>query len=280
MLILILMTFSLTGCSNTYFITTNPVDDAGNLEVAIQDQHTEIIDLKLSKLISEINITLNTSIDDVYINISSSVPPQSGNLICLKENTSFYQSKILSVASLGGDEYQVLLDTPLDFAFSTNGGCSIRNDNWAVDGSVTPQIFTVSPAGLNSNWDITRMILVCRGEGVGVSNEIPDSSSFFTMAPITNGIVFRSVNGITKNIFNVKNNFNLEGETLDLNIFDANRLGDYMVSVRRTFNGQDKNGVTLRLNSVTEDRFELIINDDLTDMEECHAYVQGHVVEE
>lgn len=252
----------------------------GNLPISIQDQHTEIVDLRLSKIISEINITKNTTIDDRFINITSNVLPSINDLVCFKEGTAFYQAEILSIISLGGNQYTIEVDKPLDFAFTTDGGCSIRDDDWAVDGSITPQIYSVSPSGLydNVSWDITRVILVCLGDGTTAPDPIPDMSSFFTMDAITNGIVFRSVNGITKNLFNVKDNFHLVSETYDLTFYPASRFGLFAVTSRRSFSGFDKNGVTIRLEAITNDRFDLIIQDDLTDMEQCHAVVQGHVV--
>jgi hypothetical protein len=257
-----------------------PLED-GSLPVVVQDQHSEIIDLRLSQIIAEINITSNTSINDLFVNISSGVAPQVSDLVCFKENLAFYQGEVLSVTSLGGDNYEIKVDKPLDFAFTTEGGCSIREDDWAVDGSLSSQTFSVSPSGLDDDvsWDITRVMLVCLGDGISGPDPTPDLSSFFTTDPIINGIVFRSVNGITKNIFNAKDNFHLVSETYDLSFYPANRFGYYGVTSRRTFSGPDKNGVTIRLDAITNDRFDLIIQDDLTDMEECHAVVQGHVVQ-
>lgn len=270
------------------FVSSNPVvydvnkkfDVDGNLKVGVHSQHTEIIDLKLSKKIADINITLNTAIGDFFVNISSLVTPNFDDLVCFKENKSFYQGNILGVVNLTANNYQIELDRPLDFAFTTLGGCSIREDNWAVDGSVTDQTFVVSPSGLNNvTWDITRVIFGCLGDGVGASNFAPDMSDFFTTDVVTNGIVFRSVNGITKNIFSAKDNFHLGLESYDVSFTAKSKLGLYGVTSRRTFNGMDKNGVTVRLNSNTSDAFELIIRDDLTDMTECHAIAQGNVVD-
>lgn len=277
--IMLVLIFVSTLDDNVVFIGS-PLDDGGNVEVAIQDQFSEIIDLKLSKKIADINITLNTSVGDYFVNISSGVAPQVDDLVCFKENESFYQGNVLSVVSLGGSNYQIRLDKPLDYAFTTLGGCSIREDNWAVNGAVTPQVFSVSPSGLNNvSWDITRVILGCIGDGVGASNEAPDLSSFFTMLAVPNGIIFRVVDGFTKNIFSASDNFHLSLESYDITFYDKNRLGFYGVSTRRTFSGQEKNGVTIRLNSESSDRFDLVIQDDLTDMEECHAIAQGHKVD-
>lgn len=277
-LVFLILIFGAVIFSSGVFVIS-PLDVNGNVEVAIQDQYSEIIDLKLSKKIADINITMNTNIDDKFVNISSGVVPIVYNSVCFKENESFYQGNIISVISLGGSNYQIELDKPLDYAFTTLGGCSIRTDNWAVDGSIIPQIFSVSPSSLNNvSWDVTRVIFGCIGDGVGASNDAPDMSSFFTTSIIDNGIVFRVVDGFTKNIFSAYDNFHLGLEAYDVIFYPKNRLGLYAVTTRRSFNGDDKNGVTIRLNSETNDSFELIIQDDLTDMEECHAIAQGHKV--
>lgn len=270
----------ISGCSKGAY-NVNPTDNKGHVEVAIQDQDTRIIDLRLSQFIANLTLLDNYSINDYYINISSTTPPTTAYEVCLKEGTEFYQGEILQVTSLGGNNYQLLLDKPLDYAYTTAGGCSLRNTDWAVAGSLgNPITFSVSPAKLeNVSWDITRIILTCIGDGAGASNDAPDLSTFFTMNAITNGIVFRTVDGETVNIFNAKDNFHLNSEAYDLAIYPKSRAGLFGVAVRRSFNGPDKNGVVIRLDSETSDSFELIVRDDLTDMTECHAVVQGHEVD-
>lgn len=253
----------------------------GNVPVAIQDQHTEIIDLVMHKEID--NFTLNQSyiIGDrsLYIEVNS-IAPVVGDVICLKEKVAFYQAEIISVTLISGTSYLIEVDTPLDYEFTSSSfGCT-STTNMAIDGSVTPVIFKVSPKYLDEDmeWDITRIIFVMSGEGVGVTNDHPDDSDFGVTGNLDNGIVLRSVNGITKNIFNVKRNGEFRLRAYDVTYTEKSKAGLYSISTRRTFSGIDKNGVTVRLNAVTSDTIEVIIQDDLTEMFGMKAVIQGHVV--
>lgn len=48
---------------------------------------------------------------------------------------------------------------------------------------------------------------------------------------------------------------------------------------RRSFGGQDKNGVVIRVDGDLGESLELLIQDDLTGLETFRIVVQGHVVE-
>lgn len=262
-------------------IITDGTDDArvtnGGLDVNIQDQTTEIIDLHLSQLVQEIDIVTNTSIGDSTITISSAAEPTDGNNICLKEGTAFYQGHIISHVA-NASNWDVTLDTPLDFAFTTEGGCSERIENLAVDGSITPQSFFVSPKGLASGtkWDITRIL------GVIVDAEAMDDSKFGGITGgLTKGVVFRKKDGVYKNIFAVRTNGDLAAHMYDVTYTDATRgpAGNESLRFRRTFGGQDKAGVVIRLDADSNDEFECIIQDDLTELVDFQIIAQGHVVE-
>jgi hypothetical protein len=249
----------------------------GGLDVNIQDQYTEIIDLHLTQLVQVITIVTNTSVDDTTITISSASEPTDGNNVCLKEGTAFYQGHILSHVANGGN-WDITLDTPLDFAFTTAGGCSERSENLAVNGSVTPQRFTVSPKGLaaGTEWDITRIM------GVIVDAEAMDDSKFGGITGgLTKGVVFRRKDGTYKNIFAVRTNGDLAAHMYDVTYVDATRgpAGNESIRFRRTFGGQDKAGVVIRLCADTDDEFECIIQDDLTGLVDFQIIAQGHVVE-
>lgn len=260
-----------------------PVDDEGNLETIKQDQHTEVIDLKLHQILDEMTLLANYSIGVFFINVETTGDvPIIGDSICLKESTAFYQAEVLAVTPIAGNQYTLRLDIPTDFAFTTDAFACLNNDNMAVDGSVTPVLFRVSPANLTAGveWDLTRFMLSFRGAGYGTPpNNQPDDAGFGTMGPLTNGIYIRSVNGITKNLFNAKTNFDLKSRMYDIDYSLDNKNGEFGARGRRSINGDDKNGVTIRLEAVTEDEFQLWVNDDLTDMTEMVMVVQGHVVD-
>lgn len=257
------------------------------VDVAIQDQYTEIIDLKMFEVLNNITIIGTPQVGERTIRIESvGVIPSPGEILCLKsdDTDAFMQPVILTVTPVGGDQYDIYMDLPLDYAFDSTDGCALGNPNWAVDGSITPVKFILSPSGNvnGTSWDLTRITFSCLGLGTSTpSDPTPDDTSFFTMDPINNGIYLRVVDGYTKNIFNVKSNHGVKlrvGGDLEI-IQTPNKNGFYSTTARRTFNGPDKNGVTIRLDSDTNDTFELVVQDDLTDMALCEAVVQGHIVD-
>lgn len=250
----------------------------GSIDVNRQDQTTEIIDLHLSRLIQVITIVTNTSIDDTVVTISSAAEPTDGNTVCLKESTAFYQGTILSHAA-NGPNWDITLDTPLDFAFTTVGGCSERSINLAVNGSVTPVEFSVSPADLTpgTKWDITRMIFQM------LDDAAMDDGTFGGIAALTKGVYLRHIDGITKNIFNVKTNGDFAAHMYDIDYSDKAPAGQYGFRARRSFAGEDKNGVVIRLSESgvgESDTLKLVVQDDLSGLISFQAIVQGHVVQD
>ena len=220
-------------------------------------------------------------VDDVSLNQKSIVLPLNttadvGDIICLKEKDRFYQGFVLSKVLIPGIGYTIYLDTPVDYYFSVNSFVSVGSHNLAVDGSVTPVIFKISPKGASGDveWDVTRLLVNI------VDDSSMDATKFGGIPILTNGVVLRSVNGITKNIFNIKSNSDWAERAFDISYDDrASPLGEYSFRVRRSFAGQDKNGVTIRLRASSDDELQLIIYDDLSDLTDFEVVIQGHVVE-
>lgn len=269
-----------------------PLETNGAVPVNIQDQTTEIIDLHLSLFESTLTIDQDMSLKDTQVlatvdpAFDPNPPASGGRIICFKEGTAFFQAGILSAVNQGGDQWLIDLDSPTDFPFTTAGGCSVRTINMAVDGSVTPVEFEISPDRLDANlkWDIVRVIMTFVGPGFGTPpDNQPDDTTFGAAGPaLTKGLVWRKENGNHKNIFNAKTNADFRVRMYDVSYQDANKNGDFGVSIRRTFGGQDKNGVVIRLENDIDpdnaDKFIMIIQDDLTDHVFIQAVVQGHVI--
>ena len=271
-----------TSSSFRDFMRFNCGGVGGVVDVSMQNHHTQIIDLKLSRALDSFVLLSNYNINDRVIQIETTgVVPTTSMTVCLKEGLAFYQSTSVTVTPLSGNQFELELDTPLDFAFTTVGGCSLTDTNLAVDGSVTPVIFSISPRGQTegTSWDLTRVLFLFTGLGIGAQKDKPDDGDFGVTSALEKGIVLRSVNGVTKNIFNAKTNGDFRARAYDVAYPDASRSGVYSVGVRRSFSGDDKNGVTIRLDADTLDTFEVIIQDDLTEMIGGQCVVQGHVVD-
>lgn len=250
-------------------------------DVFIQDQHTEVVDLLLGNVLDTVTVLNQQAIDDTDVDVETTgTTPIVGNYICLKENLAFNQTQIITVTPIAGNQYTLGLDTPLDYAFGTASGCSILSVNLAVDGSTTPVEFRITPGGLNpaTQWDVTRIM------GSMTHTSIPDDGTFGGIAALTKGIYFRIENGIIKNGFNAKTNGDLALRMFDVTYPPAAPAGFKGTRFRRSINGQDKNGVVLRLDGAVDPNdagvLKIVIQDDLTGLNSFIVVVQGHVVDQ
>lgn len=256
------------------------INDSDGVDVFIQDQHTEIINLKLTEFIEHITLLNNYDIGDRTIRIQTNgTTPTNILTLNINEGIAFYQARPINVTSLGANQYELYLDSPLDYPFTINAESCLGNSNLAVDGSITPRIFQVSPEHLNNNisWDITGIHILFGGIGIGPSNDAPDDADFFITDAITNGLILRSVNGITKNIFNIKTTGDLRSIVDNVEYVPKTKAGVYTVSGQMEFS--INSGVTIRLNANDNSSFEIIVEDDLTEMTGGQARVHGHVVD-
>jgi hypothetical protein len=188
-----------------------------------------------------------------------------GDTVCIKEGDKWYQAKILNVAT-----NDIELDTPFDFAFTTNADVVIGDHDLSVDGSSSPVIAGVCPPS-GAVWDITRLIIHMEDD------TIMDSSKFAGGSALVRGVVFRHKNDIKNNIFNVKTNGELGERAYDIEYDSKAPAGVFGFRCRRSFGGQDKNGVVIRIYGDRSDEVQVIIQDDLTGINHIHFIVQGHV---
>jgi len=267
---------------------SSPISQEGALKTSDQDHHTEVIDLYLCQRLSFVTPLTNMPLDGITLSIETDgfVPDVAeDHWLCLKEGTAFLQVQILGVTPLGGDQYELTIDSPVDYAFTTNAHVTIINVNLAIDGSVTPVDFIMTPAFLDPDieFDINRLIFTFLGVGYGSPDPDPDDGGFGASGPLTKGLVVRSENGIHKNTFNVKTNFDLRSRAYNVEYIPANKNGFYSVGARKTFNGKDKSGSTIRMKGavldVDADRLRAIVQDNLADHERILICAHGHVRE-
>lgn len=237
-----------------------------NVKIAIQDQHTLIVSNYLDIDLGTTTLTAGLSIDDIVVNVAGGHGVVAGNLLDIVENGRFYQGIVVSVLVDA-----LTMDTPLDFAFTTSAIVRIGNHNLAVDGSVTTVVSkTKPPAGVK--WDITRVMVHIEDDTA------MDSGRFGGIAALTNGVVLRMKDGTYQNIYNVKTNGELSQRSYDLRYDEKAPAGVFGLTSRTTFAGPSKHGVTIRLDGDTGDEIQLLIQDDLTGLDDFHIIAQGHVV--
>ncbi|MCK5614307.1 hypothetical protein KAR91_71235 [Candidatus Pacearchaeota archaeon] len=245
----------------------SPLESNGAVPVNVQDLTTEVIDLHLEHFLNDVTLTADTAIDDRDIDVVAGHNAVAGNLLCFAESGRFSQVEVISATATN-----IVFDSPLDFAYTTAADVCRAEIDMTVDGSVTPQIYRMQPPP-GVIWHIVRILF-------HLEDSTPMDDGTFGGAPaLTNGLVLRVKNGIFKNIFNVKTNGDFAERAYDREYVAKPPAGTgHAMNVRRTFGGQDKNGVVIKLDGDNGDELQVIIQDDLTGLSRFHCVVQGHGV--
>lgn len=245
------------------------LEENGAMPVNIQDQHTDTIDIKFSQLTNTTTISANASTGDRTLTITDTTGFVDGKQLAILSSEG-----VIIVQQIGVPSGNVItIDTPLPN--DVLAGTTIRSSiiNMAVNGSVTPQSFKIGPVGPTSV-DITRIL------GYIQSSESMTDDTFGGLAALTNGVVFRIYDSSTGK-FNNKWNVKYNGE-IGLLCFDATLVssslpvGTFGFRFRNTYAGQDKHGVTLRLEQ--GDYLEILIQDNLTGLDIFNIVAQGHLI--
>lgn len=238
---------------------------SGN-NVWLGDQFTPIVDAFLTTEINTGNLlAANVAIDDRDCTFTGGHGASIGDTVCITEGDRFFQAQIVALVT-----NDATLDTPFDFAFTTAANVRIGDKNLNKNGSVTPVIAKICPPPL-AVWDITRLLIYLE------DSTSMDTAKFAGGAALTNGVVFRHKNDIKNNIFNVKTNGEFAQRAYDISYDAKAPAGVYGFRCRRSFGGQDKNGVVIRVYGEGNDEVQLIIQDDLTGVDVVRMNIQGHL---
>lgn len=249
---------------------TNPLDVNGNIEVAVQDQHTLALDLNFIQAQgAPTTLSAQADIEDTTLTLTDATGFVDGNIIALLSGTGFFYFGTQIGAAVGS---VVTIDTPIDNTFISGTTVLRASKDMNVVGSLaSPEIFQIGPVGVDIEVDITRV------NGYIQSGTAMDDSLFGGLAALTNGVVFRKTNGTNQNFWNVKTNSDLAMLAgVDANYTDRAPAGSFGFRYRISYGGQDKHGVTIRLEA--NEILEILIQDDLSTLEVYSMIGQGHVV--
>ncbi len=247
-------------------------DGAGS--VALQDQTSPMVIAKFSNLEVSTTLSVNAVMNARTITVTSATGIVAGKYLTLfhvesKRFTLFY---VVSVASL-----VITLDSLIDFAYPSGTFVDVGITNFAdADGSSTPVVYglrnntTPQPEGIALEFDITRIIIKA------YTAAAPDLTEFVDLTALEYGLLFRRLDGLTRNIFNVKSNGDIAGIAFDWSPLTALGAGQDGFVSRLTFSGQNKMGVALRIGSGQD--IQCIVQDDYTGMGLLEIQAEGHIV--
>lgn len=249
------------------------LEDNGGVPVNIQDQTTRPIDIRMSRVTSDMYTLAEDTVPNTYtITLTNVVGLSVGDKMCLcqdSDNPGTYFGYIISIVG-----NVLTLNAPIDIVFSNNNNCvfyTLENNLATSDGSVTPVEYSIVN-GASIDIDITRIIIKI------ICDTAPDLSKFGDLTTLTRGIVFRKkcCGGVYQNIFTVRNNSELSLLAYDYKTYDATNpaQGVNGLSARITFAGPEKHGVAIRLAQGEE--LQMLAQDSLLDLIDFKIIGQGH----
>lgn len=248
----------------------SPLESNWAIPVNIQDQHSEIVDLFMHRTLSTFTLLNDTVVWEYTFTMTPwhwlVSPDNDWETLCFLEWLNFSQFTILGIVW-----DIVTVDSPFDRVYTTASIYQHHTPEMNFDWSWTPLVYFIKPAPWLS-YDITR-ILIHIEDWTAM-----DTAKFWGIDRLIRWCLLRKKDWVYKNLVNWKSNWEWLERAFDWRFDDKSPSWVYWFSWRKTYGGQNKVWVTIRLDWETNDELQLIIQDDLTDLLHFHVIVQGHVV--
>lgn len=250
--------------------------DRGVIGVAtfIQDQTSPVLTVPFLQERAIVTLANDTAVGDRVVNLVGGHGAVAGEILelAVTGGTEFMQAKIISVLVDA-----ITIDQPVNRVYTVAGSTVVRStDNMLVDGSVTPQVFSILPLP-GQVGDMVRIIV-----GIGGA-EAMDFSTFGSDPALINGCVVRvkGSGGTFKNLFNFKTNGEFIGQGFDHDFLQNTGNNARSFASRVTWGGQSKHGVVVRLDGALGEELQIVIQDDLTGASNTSftLQAQGHEVQ-
>lgn len=247
-------------------------------DVYIQDQTTSPIELYLHNDDTPVTVDDSTTAGSKIIPLATGHGFTAGDFFYCDwfsqplKRPRVFQAEVITVYTdsiLIGVPFYETLD-PSEIRKATR-----NNVNFAVNGAVTNvEYHVLPPPGIT--WDLTRVMITMILSGQ------PDDGLFGDLSRLTNGVYF----GVEQSGFiggyvgNFHDNSDFRASAYDVTYsVRSGGGGSWGMSVRKTFAGQDKYGVAIRLNGDLIEEFIGVVQDDLTGIVQFRVKVMGHIVE-
>jgi len=245
-----------------------PLESNGAVPVNVQDQHSRALDLDFVDITATTTLSADPAVGDLTITVTSTTGYVDGAYIGIFSAGGLF-SFFHQVGAVAGNV--VTLDRPLDADFESGDTTFSGAVGMNINGAVTTQVFVIGPV-MTAEVDITRVLGYIQGA------TSMDDGDFGDIAALTNGVVLRKHDGSGgyQNQWNLKSNGEIGLLCFDSAYTDKAPAGSYGFRFRNTYAGQAKHGVTLRL--LPGESLEILIQDDLTGLEDFRLMAQGHLV--
>lgn len=239
--------------------------------VYVQDQTTALLSVPFLIERNTTALAQDTVVNSRTVELSPGHSAVVGQIIEVAEEqqeSAFLQSQILAV-----NVNTITIDQPINRVFSAATAVVVLSSrHMNVNGSVTPQVFSVLPLS-NQSGDMTRVVFDIRDDAE------MDFTTFGGLPALTNGCVLRVNNGdgTYRNIFNFKSNGDILEQAFDGLFLQPKQGGTIKGFVAKlTWGGQGNHGVAVRLDGSLNESLEVVVQDDLTGLTFFNIIAQGH----
>lgn len=250
-----------SGCSRTSIAVWDGVlrNDTGDSIIKINavptleyDFIADSIDgLYATRVLHNTTLTSDTSINDRVIYVTDTTDCVIGDALNIYDENYFSQVLIQAVGT-----NNITINAPMDIEFSTLNTI-VECADWTIneDGSTTPVVYTLQPPS-NATWHINTIVY-------SFQDDSPmDSGTFGSLPTLTNGLIVRTYDGYVRNLINVVNNKGFDERNCPIIYDDKAPAGTYGAKCTKYF--KTSTGTVIELVGSTGDRFEVIVQDDLT----------------
>lgn len=170
----------------------------------------------------------------------------------------------------GGGTTTLVLDRPIDNAFSIGDTVEKIDIEMKVDGSGTPVAFVIMP-------DLDLIGHMISLKMTMTHTTVADDSHFGDLTALTRGLVFRFFNGATgqyRTFANWKSNSDFKTDFGSIAYTD--KAGGGLFGTDGSVNIKFTSGAVPKLNGANNDHIEILVQDDLRGLSSLRFKAQGH----
>ena len=210
-------------------------------------------------------LTESISLGDDTLNVVSTTGISVGQVITIYECSCINQSLVVATTAT-----QIIMSTGSDHNFSDTALVEVGTWEMNVDGSITPQTFYIK-APPEAEFHIYTV------NGTILDATVMDDSRFGgILGGLTNGIVYQFENDIEKKVAAIiVNNTGFYEFGFETNYSTKAPAGLYGFQFR--VNIPQRNGVIVKIEGADNGKFELIVRDDLTELDQMTTVAIGHL---
>lgn len=251
-------------------IPTDAVFIRNNPDVYVLDNTSQSVKYYASKAAgAPMTLGVNTVVGSYTLTMSTGHTFTANDEIFIASVNRVFYAIVLSVAT-----NVLTLDRPIDYVFSTTSTIVLEvTTNMNVNGSVTPQIFSIETSALSTD------IIHINGYRLSMlDGSAMDDSTFGGITALTRGLVFRKISADGSHFvyWSAKTNGELSLLIDNMQYSSKAPTGKYGVSFESKL--LESNGVSIEL--LPGEELQAIVQDDLTGLDSIKVLFYGHILKQ